>query len=153
MTWGGLTYFCNSNGYLWLGSPEWVGTPPQTSCPAVDAIKYSFQCFYLPGWLFSLEWERDCTLSRSGNILSTKLRSNILYLWMGHTCLTAEACTPDWLPYLLLYWTPLAKRLCKLWFIDCMPAGMFLSLSCPGSDPTSFLSAENILTRLHELVQ
>lgn len=57
------------------------------------------------------------------------------------------------LHYLLLYWTPLAKRLCKLWFMDCRPAGMFLSLSCPGSDPTSFLSAENILTRLHKLVQ
>lgn len=53
-----LTYFCNSNGYLWLGSPEWVCTPPQTSCLAIDAIKYSFQCFYLHGWLFSLERER-----------------------------------------------------------------------------------------------
>ena len=50
--------------------------------------------------------------------------------------------------HLLLYCTPLAKRLCRLWFIDCRPAGMFLSLSCPPSEPTSFFSAENILTML-----
>lgn len=52
----------------------------------------------------------------------------------------------DYLETLLLYWTPLAKRRCRLWFMDCRPAGMFLSLSCP-SEPTSFFRAENIATR------
>lgn len=66
---------------------------------------------------------------------------------------TTEDHFPDCLKDSLLYWTPLAKRRCKLWFMDCRPAGMGLSLSCPGSDPTSFLSAENILTRLHKLAQ
>lgn len=50
--------------------------------------------------------------------------------------------------HLLLYCTPLAKRLWRLWFIDCRPAGIFFSLSCPPSEPTSFLRAENILTRI-----
>lgn len=47
---------------------------------------------------------------------------------------------------LLLYCTPLAKRLCRLWFMDCRPAGICLSLSCPASEPTSFFRAVNIST-------
>lgn len=47
-------------------------------------------------------------------------------------------------PHSLLYCTPLAKRLCSAWFMDCSPAGMFLSRPGACSDPTSFLSAENI---------
>lgn len=80
MIWVAITYFYNSNGCLWLVSPEWVGTPPQISCPAVDAIKYSFQCFYLPGWLFSLKKE---THRRIVHQLSYE--TNILE--MGQTCL------------------------------------------------------------------
>lgn len=47
---------------------------------------------------------------------------------------------------LLLYCTPLAKRLCRLWFMDCRPAGICLSLSWPASEPTSFFRAVNIST-------
>lgn len=133
-----MTYFCNSNGYSWLGSPEWAGTPPQTSCPAVDATECSSQCFYLPGWLFSLE-------------VCQETERKTLFYPKRHAYLSAEGS--GWLQYLLLYWTPLAKRLCRLWFMDCRPAGMFLSRSCPGSDPTSFLNAENILTLFHRRLQ
>ena len=80
-----------------------------------------------------------------------KQREKRYFIKKRHAYLRAEGS--GWLHYLLLYWTPLAKRLCKLWFMDCRPAGMFLSRSCPGSDPTNFLNAENILTLFHRLVQ
>lgn len=54
---------------------------------------------------------------------------------------------------LLLYCTPLAKRLCRLWFMDCRPAGIFLSLSCPASEPTSFFRAVNISSKGSSTVQ
>lgn len=57
LTWVRTIYFCNSSGCWWLGSPAWAGTPPQTSCLATDAIKYSFQYSDHRGSLFSLEGE------------------------------------------------------------------------------------------------
>lgn len=49
----------------------------------------------------------------------------------------------------LLYWTPLANLLCRAWFMDCSPAGIFLSLTGVWSEPTSFFRAENIFLVPH----
>lgn len=129
---------------------SWVGRYSSTNfLPCSRCHKVLFPVFRSPRMTIFTS-ERN-TLSSSENHWSTQPRRrhfrNVTFT------ATAEDHFPDCLKDSLLYWTPLAKRRCKLWFMDCRPAGMGLSLSCPGSDPTSFLSAENILTRLHELAQ